>query len=591
MALATERQRRLMSRALALMWATCVPAIGRAAPLPEPSPSPQIVRIDVVAVDAHGRAVDSLKPADFQLRDDGVPQALEDARFIHPGNDDARAIAIFLDEYHVARESTDRVRAALSTFVEGLRPHDLLVVMKPLDSLFTIHLSTDHAAALEAIAGFEGRIGQYDPRNSYERNYMAGTPERIESARKQIALSAINALAVNLGQISDARKTLIVVTEGFTQPEHRRGFEYLPTIETAVRSAIQANVAVYPMDPSEEPASDGTGDSIRNIALETSGDRIEGSALESGLKRALEDASAYYLLTYRAARPADGKFHSVEVTVKRRSVQLRVRKGYFAPSPDDALRSAVLANVNNPKPPAPLEPAPHVSPLIRPWFGMARGTNGRTQVTIVWEPAGVTPDRFRHVPSRVELKALAADGSVLYDGAIMPTGPGLTESEKATAAEAVFEMAPGRLRLRMSIEDPAAKVIDSDIRSIAVPAIKGDVAIATPEVLRARNAREFRSLNGASVPVSSREFSRTERLLIRSHVYAPATGGRPVVSALLRSRFGGHMRDLPVVASPDGAVTLDVPLAGLAPGDYTVELSAVGTSSRATEVIDFRVTA
>ena len=59
--------------------------------------------------------------------------------------------------------------------------------------------------------------------------------------------------------------------------------------------------------------------------------------------------------------------------MKRPNTSVRARSGYFAPSPDDTLRAALLAQLNQPKPVVPLEPAPHVSPLIRAWFGTTRG--------------------------------------------------------------------------------------------------------------------------------------------------------------------------------------------------------------------------
>src|SRR5581483_4235952 len=97
------------------------------------------------------------------------------------------------------------------------------VVMKPLDSLFGIHLSADREQAKRIVAAVEGRKGDYTPRTPYERNFWAGTPARIEQARTQIAISALNALAVHLGTRGDSRKSLIVVSDGFAPPPRGRG--------------------------------------------------------------------------------------------------------------------------------------------------------------------------------------------------------------------------------------------------------------------------------------------------------------------------------------------------------------------------------
>lgn len=554
--------------------------------LPPSKPTSQIVRIDVIASDVRGRRLENLKPTDFEVRDDGVVQSLESAHFVKP-TDDGRLIAVFLDEYHVSAGNTARVREALTRLIDtALVPQDSLVVMKPLDSLFAIRLTRDRDAARTIVQGFEGRSGDYTPKNSYERNFMAGTPARIEGARSQVALSAINALAVQLGSVPDRRKTLIVVTEGMGRGERRRGLEYLPTTDTIVRSAQRANVAIYPVNPAQQASE---LDTIGPLAGETTGEAI-ASDLDGGLRRALDDANGYYLLTYTAERLDNGRFYPVQVQVKRPNTSLRARSGYFAPSPDDTLRASLLAQLNEPKPVVPLEPAPHVSPLVRAWLGTTRGAGGKTRVTFVWEPAPrQTGERIRRVPSRVSLTALAPDNSVLFEGLVNPTAPGLIAEPVGTPSRAVFDMAPGRLRLRMSIEDLGQTVIDSDVRSISIRDMQGAVMIGSPEVLRARNAKEFRTLDSEmAVPAASREFSRMERLLIRFRAYGP-TDAQLTISARLLSRMG-PMRELPVTRSEGDLNTLDVPLAGLAVGEYLIEVSARGPAGEAKDVVDFRVT-
>src|SRR4029450_1507667 len=120
--------------------------------------------------------------------------------------------------------------------------------------------------------------------------------------------------------------------------------------------------------------------------------------------------------------------------------------------------------------------------------------------------------------------------------------------------------------------------------------MRSGVLIGTPEVMRARNAREFRTLDSElAVPVASREFSRTERLMVRFRTYAPLDAPLTVTARLL-SRMGA-MRDLPVTPASGafGTSVLDVPLAGLAVGEYIIEVSATSPAGEAKDVIDFRV--
>jgi len=581
---------------------------------PASAPAGRPVHLDVFATDARGRAVEDLARGDFELREEGALQHIDDVRYVRPPHagpestvairsiadertaaaGDARLFAVFLDEYHVsAGASTDRVREALTRFVDrDLASSDLVVIMKPLDSLFAIRMTTDREALRQAIASFEGRRGDYQPKNSYERNYIAGTPARIDSARNQVAWSAINALAIHIGGLTGGRKTLIVVGEGVDTADRRRGQEYLATRDTVIRSANRANVAIYPVDP-REPAPE-TPASMQMLAGETDGSAIAGN-LDAGLRRAAVDSSGYYLITYRTQRPDDGRFHAIEARTSRKGVSLRARKGFVAAPPDEALRTSLLAHMNDPKPAPILEPAPHASPLVRPWFGVSKGPGGTSRVTFVWEPASRIPgDRSRQGnPARLVLNARGPDGSVLFDGPVAPTGPAAMDEPGTTPARAVFDMPPGRLRLRMSIQDITSRELDTDVRDIAVRELKG-VSIGTPEVLRSRNAREFRTLDtDQAVPVAAREFSRTERLLIRFPAYAP-TGASPTVSAKLLSKLGQPMRNLPLMpgpgASDDNEHAIDLPLAGLAPGEYFVEVSATSGAGDVRDRVGFRVT-
>ncbi len=579
------------------------------------------MRIDAAAFDARGRFVETLTAADFELREDGAPQAIESARLVRgtasaqkapaenssgsSGEEQAEALqpgarlfAIYLDEYHVsAGDATARVRDALTRFVDrDLGPRDLLVVMKPLDSVLAIRLTHDRDAAKAAIATFEGCKGDYEPRNEYEQNYMASTPAAIDQTRAQVTLSALNALAVHLGWVSsDARKTLIVVSEGLGKAGRRRGLN-LPTLDSVIQSADRFNVSIYPIDPSGLPsdADSAQADALRTLATETDGQAVFSDAdLDPAFRRIVADSTVYYLISFRSPRKLDGHFHQIDLRTKRRGVQLRLRKGYWAASADDLLRAEWLAREALPKKPVVLEPMRHTSLLIRPWFGSERGQEGKTRITFVWEPVRVPGDRGRHTAARVELTALGTDDAPVFQGTVLPTGAGLSDGAEADRSRAVFEVPPGRLRLRMSIEDGGFQVIDSDVRDLAVRDLGKAVVLGTAEILRARTAREFHALQADrnAAPVASREFSRTERLLVRVSGYAPGTE-RPEISARVMSRLGQPLRNLHVDGDvwPDGPSQIDIPLAGFAVGEYSLELTATSASGEAKDLIAFRIT-
>jgi len=212
-------------------------------------------------------------------------------------------------------------------------------------------------------------------------------------------------------------------------------------------------------------------------------------------------------------------------------------------------------------------------------------------VTFVWAPAARVPgDRGLRPPSRLVLTVLAADDSVLFEGPVLPAGIGTLEEPDGPPSRAVFDAPPGQIRTRMRIEDAVGQQLDLDVRSFSVRDFRNGVAIGTPEILRARNAREFHAIenDARAVPVASREFSRTERLLIRFRGYAP--GGDLALAARLLNVAGQVTRTLEIADRPDGVHELDLPLAGLAAGDYQLELRATSGNTQTKEVVEFRVT-
>jgi len=232
------------------------------------------------------------------------------------------------------------------------------------------------------------------------------------------------------------------------------------------------------------------------------------------------------------------------------------------------------------------------STLIRPWFGVSRGEGGRTRVTFVWEPAARVPgDRVRRSVSTLLFQARSADGAVLFEGPVAPTGPAAIDEPGAAPARAIFEMPAGRLRLRMSIRDSASTVLDEDVRELSIRDLKGDVAVGTLEILRARTAREFQTVaaDPNAIPAPGREFSRTERLLIRFDAYGPGTE-KPEVTAVLLNRGGSKMSDVQIAPGAAGAThQIDLGLASIPAGEYLIEITGKGASGEAKELVPFRV--
>jgi VWFA-related protein len=541
-----------------------------------------LVRVTAVVTNARGEPVAGLRAADFQITVDGAPQPVDGLEF-SGGVRPPRVFGLLLDEFHVDAAASAAVRDMLLPLVDSyFRAGDQVVVFKPLDALASIQPTSDIAAVRAAIVAFEGRKGDYTPRTVFEKRYMAQAPNAVSGSRAQIVSSALRELALRLGELKGVRPAIVLVTDGFAR---QRVDRYVPAnLLSAVRVANRGDVPVYVFAPSEPPpAPDGTVDpaseTLRSVAAQTGGDFNAGpAAFTAGLSRMVRDLDAHYVLSYQPAHGDDGRFHSVLVTLKRGDVRVRARAGYVAPLAAD-LRARAVA------PTAPSR-ALRRSPLIQAWFGVTKETGGQPRVTVTWEPAPAAAGPPRPQPAMAVVTASTPAGAVLFDGSVAAVG-NLPPSAGSNRAQ--FEAPAGRIFLDVKILDAKGVVLDFDARDIEVPNLQTSRAtILPPAVLRAGSAREFRSVSEDpdAAPVPSREFRRTERLLLRVPAYE--AGGSPArVSATLLNRWRQPIRALPAMdGSPrEGITQFDIPLAALAPGEYSIRLSA----GSVTELVTFRV--
>jgi hypothetical protein len=150
-----------------------------------------------------------------------------------------------------------------------------------------------------------------------------------------------------------------------------------------------------------------------------------------------------------------------------------------------------------------------------------------------------------------------------------------------------FDAPPGKIQLRVSVEGAGSQVLDTEVREITVPDLTGTGTLfGTPEIFRARTVREFQQLKAdtSPVPLATREFSRTDRLVIR----VPAYGAEAKLNVALLNRAGAKLSDLAAAAAPLPDVQqIDLPLASLSPGEYVIEIKAA--DGGASELVAFRI--
>lgn len=537
---------------------------GRAEPI-KPA-----VSVPLFVTDVRGRSIRNLKAAEVEIAEAGTAKKVTSIVF---RGGSPRRVAFFLDDYHVSPgASSERTRAAVARFVERhLRDDDAVIVMRPLESRVATEALPGIDAVHRKVSEFDGRRNVFEPRGEFEAQYMSTAPEAAERQRAQVVRAGLETLAIAMRQEDAAATALIVVTEGFRSDEPSR--MRTTTLRTIARAARLANVPIYIVDPSAPSAKSHFDESWQAMTTQTGGVLFPaGSDLDAALARVAADLEAHYLVEFEGAGREDGRFHDIDVKVKRTGAHVRAPSGYWAPFAASRL-PPMTPRTNYAK-----LLTPHVSGLIQPWFRMAPAGNGRTRVTFSWVPR---PGR-RAAPERVELSAMTFEGETIHAATVAPQAVGGGDVQTS------FLAPPGPLQISMAIS--ASTLLDTDVRYIDVP--KLDAArpyIAAVEFVRPRSLPEFRAMqsDAAVMPTEAREFQRQDRLLVRVRAFAAA--GSPDIEVTLLNRVGHVLLELPQLETVDGAAQFDLPFARFPRGEYRLRIRATSGREAVTNLVTIRL--
>ena len=564
-----------------------------------------LVRVDVTVVDRRGEPATMLTADDFAVEEDGAPQTVQSFKFVsadgrppsgdenslairspehaaaEAARDEVRVFVIFWDEYHIGRfAEAIRGRSALTTFVSSaFGPTDLVALMDPLLPVDALRFTRDRRELAEQIAKLEGRFGVYTPTRSAAEDNMLQYRD-VARFRSEVTLSAMKSAAVHLGSLKEGRKSIVFVSEGLTG----LGIDQLSLIQELTDAANNSNTAIYTLDPGG--LSGGTADVLRMLPAQTGGEAIVNTNMpEKALRQVVKDASAFYLLGYSSVKnPQDGKFHKISVKVKRPGLDVRARKGYWAPKAADleharteaAAGGAVPADVTSAM--AVLSTA-RADRIVDVWVGAERGANGQPTVTVAWTPRTATT-RVADSTRTVSVSVRGAGGDRSFDA-------------RLDAGALSFPSPPGAVQLQTTVHDANGNVLDDDRRPLNVPDFSAaDLAITTPVLLRARTVAEARAIAAApqAVPFAGREFLRTDHVYVRFTVYGAAAADAEV-SARLTGKTGAALVELQVakMAGAETTYQIDVPLASIARGDYLIAIAAARGDQRTRALVPVRV--
>lgn len=385
-----------------------------------------------------------------------------------------------------------------------------------------------------------------------------------------------------------------------------------------MNEANRANASFYPIEPRglavfdndigpnppPPPSQDFAMLEARHDTLLTIADNTDGVAvinsnnIDAGLKRVVSDLSSYYLLGYTSTNSKlDGKFRAISVRVKRPGVEVRARRGYNAPTEEEArMRTTGAA-------PAIVDPATAaVTSNIATLEGSARDVPLRLSVSAGWwtpsgdpakptlsaaEPALWILGEVNTKPAtgedwsqggEADVAITAKDGSavVRYTVPIAP-GTGRFLSRFPRSIEDVW-LDPGSYAVRVRVKPTTGglPITDTTRFDVAAPQAASKMLLGQPLYFR-----RGPTTGPVELVTSDRRYRRTDRIIVQvSTTLAPER-----VSAELLDRTGKP------IAIPVNAVTVekesvrwvrsDLALAPLAAGDYVIRI----TTERGTEKI------
>jgi VWFA-related protein len=272
------------------------------------------VRVDV-SVTRKGTPLRGLAAEDFVVRDNGVLQRVELVdRAATP-----TTVALTLDRSaSVSGRKLQRLRAAVRTFLGELRPQDqaaLLAFDHRIELLCPA--TTDRAAISHALEGLEpgGASSVIDALFlALKRRWGAGLPIVVLFTDGQDSASWLE----NDDVLSAARESSTLL---YVVGTESRGLRLVRSSQGAGTAPVFAEASYVSLLRS---AAEITGGSYWAV---DSDDR-----LEVGFRRALEAANERYVLRYEPRGVVSRGLHHLEVSVRRRGVEVRARREYMITS-------------------------------------------------------------------------------------------------------------------------------------------------------------------------------------------------------------------------------------------------------------------
>lgn len=593
-----------------------------------------LVQIDVVVLDADGQPVRGLTKDDFTLFDRLVKQEIATfaARsherppadpFAAPlpldvaDNRSAksdRLVIIILDDLHFRGRTAEAVSLVERTVNELGDSVSLGLVTT--SGTFGIEPTEDRARLLLAVENF---LDRYDPARvklpalpgsvKEIRPGPSGGPSLANPADLASMFAPLNAyktvedVARMAGANDGRRKAFVWITAGPPGPggSYERNCAKLGINASATdwnamgicgmyEKLFRSSIAVYSVSPGG-PLDGGGLRAVSAVSAETGGFAIAANEMDEGMSRLIADLDNYYLLGFYPAEPGRDGYRDIGVVVNRPGFTVRHRAGYHSagPIPPPKNRTELDNLVTTISPKSEL----HLRATATPFFTSGSSMQLLTTMEVdigelpAATPDGLVRDSIEFAVFAVDLKKKKVTRAVGRKVLVEWPPDHRSPSAAKFLVQTVLTVPPGAYQIRASTTSKTPETSGSVYLQVDVPKKPDEAPIALSGVLVGTDSEsapklvESKPLKGLTVPFApslDRAFAREETLRVFFQVHRKNSRTPVEGTVTLMDPDGLTAASLPWTVEPNGSntVSLNLPLAAVAPGPYRLIVSATG---------------
>jgi len=293
------------------------------------------------------------------------------------GANDIGAVAYTSGRADATQEFTSNPRLLLAAIDKFMGRRIRSAVLEYVDKLYQSQLATDATTDTTSDTSSDSNTDRNSPGITERAQQSMQTDDLERQFRATGVMDTIKNLADFLSTVRGRRKAMVIFSEGIDYPINdifgiSNDSVILRLMQDAITAAARANVNFFtidprglvgmtddmmelggagvmtlggPTEPSGDPRTMFSGrqifmdemrlsqNSLRTLADETGGfASVQKNALEPTFEKIVNANSHYYVLGYYPPNhPRDGKFHKIQVRVKRPGLSVSARKGYASP--------------------------------------------------------------------------------------------------------------------------------------------------------------------------------------------------------------------------------------------------------------------